>query len=138
MTEDDDLKYGVSVKNNGPLVGKPLDPNYINFLNLDIDDLQKIISTDKSFILVKDRVLEWISMYDDELDRLSSVKNFPNKDKEVQEIKEKKVKLYTVAMDKIRDLEPEGKDAKINWQNHIDMMLNKLKNLQVGRPLGRD
>ena len=130
MTEDDDLKYGVSVKNNGPLVGKPLDPNYINFLNLDIDDLQKIISTDKSFILVKDRVLEWISMYDDELDRLSSVKNFPNKDKEVQEIKEKKVKLYTVAMDKIVELEPEGRDARINWQYHIDVMSDKLKNLK--------
>ena len=132
MTEDDDLKYGVSVKNNGPLVGKPLDPNYINFLNLSIDDLEKIITTDKSFVVAADRVTGWIAIYDAELDRLSKVKDFPNKDKEIQEIKDKKANLYTVALNKLRELEPDGKEATANWQYHIDTMMNRLKNLQDG------
>ena len=64
--------------------------------------------------MVAGRVADWIAIYDAELDRLSGVKDFPNKDKEIQEIKDKKAKLYTVALNKLRDLESDGKSAKDN------------------------
>ena len=64
--------------------------------------------------MVSGRVANWIAIYDAELDRLSNVKNFPNKDKEIQEIKDKKTKLYTVALNKLRELESDGKSAKDN------------------------
>ena len=76
--------------------------------------MEKIIAFDKSFVVVAGRVADWIAIYDAELGRLSGVKDFPNKDKEIQEIKDKKAKLYTVALNKLRDLEPDGKSAKDN------------------------